>query len=97
MFNSQIGGNSLDDIYNAFVAAGVTPTAKTSEALVAAVTTLKQQASMHPTNRAIPVKGEIINDGVGTFQGIRITFLNTGQYAQVHNQQTATWYLSQMI
>lgn len=92
-----INSDLLDDIYNAFVAAGVTPTAKTSEALIAAVTTLKQQASANPTNRAIPVRGEIVNDGVGEFQGIRIKFLNTNQYAQVHNQQTATWYLNQMI
>ena len=35
----------MDGIYNAFVAQGITPSAKTTNALVAAVTTLKNNAS----------------------------------------------------
>ncbi len=92
-------------IYDAFVAAGVTPTAQTPEALVVAISTLKQQSynsgkadgAASPADRAISVRGEIVNDGRGTYQGLRINFPNKGTYCQVHNQEYATWYLSQMI
>ncbi len=95
----------FESIYDAFVAAGVIPTAQTPEALVAAISTLKQQSynsgkadgAASPADRAISVRGEIVNDGRGTYQGLRINFPNKGTYCQVHNQEYATWYLSQMI
>ena len=100
-----INSNLIGEIYDAFVAAGVTPTEQTPEALIAAVTTLKQQSynsgkadgAASPADRAISVRGEIVNDGRGTYQGLRINFPNKGTYCQVHNQEYATWYLSQMI
>ncbi len=98
-----INSDLIGEIYDAFVAAGVTPTEQTPEALIAAVTTLKQQSynsgkadgAASPADRAISVRGEIVNDGRGTYQGIRITFPKGN--CQVHNQEYATWYLSQMI
>lgn len=47
-----INSDLIGDIYDAFVAAGVTPTAKTPDALVAAVTTLKNNSVASGANNA---------------------------------------------